>query len=596
MKKNLRTFISSPLGLTTGIFFVSILFLFFHQFYIFKVHPDAVYMDSLRLLHQWYDWRSGRITFHEYWNQGSHRGFVFQAILGLNVKLFALDPLLANRLTGYLIAVSSFLVAFGALRMLLSEMRLVYRPAYVYAAIILSGAIFFSLAGFEVLTLDLGLGLWLKNFLIICFFLSASQLQKKQAASWNLLFLCILGPVIVLIFGMGWSYAFVAAFFSVQFIIWSCDCLASGKILLRRSAIVGFALIVSISGYILLGQSSAASSSTKNTMPAAGDLIGLVLAALGSSLIGAESLSFYNIPVIALTFLGAGLIGILGAILITTLARRRIVELAFPLYLSAYAIFASVSICLARGGAGITSVIASRYFMDFLLLPVALIWLVVYAIINGVSRKERFGWKILSLAYCGVIVAGLLLTNYREWRAAPYRAQAFQEMNNLLLGGDIDERNAKLLQAPLNDALKGRESLFFNKLSVFSQKIEDECKISALGYSGGWYEPESDGRWISQSAGIRLSQCSCPLIISLFLPSNFERREMKITGVLLAPSKVELSPGSSYSLELPATVRPVPVLFSLSKVTVPAELPGGSVDSRRLGVFFSKLAYSCDSQ
>ncbi|WP_434989082.1 hypothetical protein [Xanthomonas melonis] len=582
-------------GLIIGASLVSVAFFVFHQTYISRADPNAVYMDSLRMLHQWYDWRAGNIKFLEYWNQGSHRGFVFQAILGLNAKFFSLDPLLANRLTGFLIAMASLLVTFGALNTLPAEKRYANFRAYIILAIVLSGAVFFSLAGFEVLTLDLGLGLWLKNALIIVFFIFASLLQQKQCESFSLVVLCLLGPVIVLIFGMGWSYAFVSAFLSVQFLIWACDFLGSGKIELKRTILAGIALLLSVLAYILLGQSSAPSASTKNAMPAAGDLIELVFKALGSSLIGAESLSFYGISPIVLTFLGIVSGGVLSVTLITALARRRIVKLAFPFYLIAYAIFVAISVCLARGGAGGESVVASRYFMDFLLLPIGLIWILVDFIISSASRKESIGWRFLFIIYCGLITTGLLLTNFREWRAAPYRAQAFQEMNNVLFEGNIDEEKAKLLQAPLKDAQKGRESLFVNRLSIFSQNIE-ECKISTMDYDGGWYAAEAEGRWMSQSAGIRLSKCSCPLVISIFLPGNFDRREMKIVGVPLAQSTLELSPGAGYSIKLPATVSSSRVSFSVSRVTVPAELSSGSMDSRPLGIFFSKMAYSCNAQ
>ncbi|WP_225042333.1 hypothetical protein [Xanthomonas campestris] len=576
-------------------FFVSVSFLFFHQIYISRADPNAIYMDSLRLLHQWYDWRAGNIKFHEYWNQGSHRGFVFQAILGLNVEFFSLDPLLANRLTGFLIAVSSLLVSFGALNTLSAERKWGDLRAYIFFSIILSGAIFFSLAGFEVLTLDLGLGLWLKNALIIIFFILASLSQQKPPKSLDLLVLCFLGPVIVLIFGMGWSYAFVSAFLSVQFVVWTCGFLESGKIELKRNVLVGIALLLSVIVYVLLGQSSAPSSSTRNTVPAAEDLIELLFTALGSSLIGAESLSFYGMPLIVLTILGMVSSGVLSVIIAVSLARRRIVKLVFPLYLIAYAIFVAISVCVARGGAGGGSVVASRYFMDFLLLPVGLIWILVDAIINSVSRKESVAWRFLFIIYGSLVAAGLLLTNFREWRAAPYRAQAFQEMNSVLFEGDIDEKKAKLLQAPLKDAQKGRESLFVNRLSIFSQGIE-ECRISASDYNEGWYAAEADGRWMSQSASIRLSKCNCPLVVSIFLPGNFDEREVEITGVPLTQSTLELIPGASYSIKLPATVRPSRVSFSISRVTVPAELPGGSIDSRRLGVFLSKVAYSCDAR
>ncbi|NIK01939.1 hypothetical protein FHR53_001300 [Xanthomonas arboricola] len=582
-------------GLIPWAFLVSVAFVFFHQIYISRAGPNAVYMDSLRMLHQWYEWRAGNITFHEYWNQGSHRGFVFQAILGLNAEFFSLDPLLANRLTGFLIAISAFLVAFGALSTLPIEKKLVNFRAHIFFAIFLSGALFFSLAGFEVLTLDLGLGLWLKNTLVIIFFIFSSLLQQKRRESLSLLVLLVLGPLIVLFFGMGWSYAFVSAFLSVQFVLWACEFLTSGKVVSKRNIFVSIALLTSIFFYILLGQSSAASSSTKNTAPAVEDLIELVSTALGSSLIGAESLPYYSIPPIVLTFLGVVSSGILTVVTIVSLARRRIVKLAFPLYLIAYAVFVAISVCLARGGMGNAAVVASRYFMDFLLLPVGLIWLLVDAIINSVSRRESVGWKFVFIVYCGLIIAGLSLTNFREWRAAPYRAQAFQEMNSVLFEGKIDEKKAKLLQAPLKDAQRGRESLFVNKLSIFSQDIE-QCKISALDYNGEWYAPEADGRWMGQSAGIRLSRCDCPLLISLFLPGNFEGREIRIIGVPLSQSTLDLRPGAGYSIKLPASAGPSRVLFSVSRITIPAELPNVSNDSRRLGVFFSHVAYSCDAQ
>ena len=80
---------------------LTLVFAVLHQVFVSRAHPDALYMDSLRLLHQVREWQQGRMSFVELWGLGSpHRGFINPLMLMANVRFFSLDVMLANRMTG----------------------------------------------------------------------------------------------------------------------------------------------------------------------------------------------------------------------------------------------------------------------------------------------------------------------------------------------------------------------------------------------------------------------------------------------------------------------------------------------------------------
>ena len=145
----------------------TLLFAVLHQVMVGRAHPDALYMDSLRLLYQVQEWQQGRMSFVELWGLGSaHRGFINPLALMANVRFFSLDVMLANRLTGGIVASVAFVLAYAFNRQVAGRGRPWVQPGVS----LLIAAACFSWAGFELFTLDLGLPLWTKNLCFVLFF------------------------------------------------------------------------------------------------------------------------------------------------------------------------------------------------------------------------------------------------------------------------------------------------------------------------------------------------------------------------------------------------------------------------------------------
>ena len=103
-----------PLFIACGIV---LLLLLLHQVMVTRAAPDALYMDSLRLLRDMDEWQAGRMSLLALWTQGSaHHGLVNQAALLANMQLFSLDVLLVNRFTGAVVAGVALLLLSAFLR------------------------------------------------------------------------------------------------------------------------------------------------------------------------------------------------------------------------------------------------------------------------------------------------------------------------------------------------------------------------------------------------------------------------------------------------------------------------------------------------
>ena len=65
-----------------------------HALYITRAGADAVYMDTLRLLWQWSEFRHGRLPLLDWWGQQgtAHSGLIFQTVLAANASWFRLIP------------------------------------------------------------------------------------------------------------------------------------------------------------------------------------------------------------------------------------------------------------------------------------------------------------------------------------------------------------------------------------------------------------------------------------------------------------------------------------------------------------------------
>ena len=121
-----------------------------------------------------------------------------QLFLWANVSLFDLDVLLANRLTGAVISAVAACLCISWM----ADMRHqpgAKRPWLNVVVVVTVAALCFSWAGYELLTLDLGLPLWTKNLAFVAFFCGHAHLLSARSrcpAVW-VVALVLAAPLIV---------------------------------------------------------------------------------------------------------------------------------------------------------------------------------------------------------------------------------------------------------------------------------------------------------------------------------------------------------------------------------------------------------------
>lgn len=571
-----------------------------HQAFVTRAHPDALYMDSLRLLYQLQEWQQGRLSFVELWGLGSaHRGFINALALMANVRLFSLDVMLANRMTGVVVATVAFLLAYRLDREPFWQRgrwhprRGLWRAA---AALAIAG-LCFSWAGFELFTLDLGLPLWTKNLCFVLFFLAHDRLLRAQGSAgagqaWTALALAVAGVVIVMFVGMGWSYAYAGAVAGVQLLAAFHDLRGGRRTGLLLRCVPLLALLAAL-GWSLAqgggGQGEDGHSFAKlfGTLPRMAELS---LYALGAAWIGVETLAQRGVPLGLVPWLGAaGLVA--AACGIASRLRRGLYSGSLvPLYLVGYGVLTALSLAAARGDGGPMAVMASRYYMDVVLFLVGALWLWLEALASGgrTSPAQPAAWAFL--AFWLAVGAGLALTYDREWKATPYRADAFRAMNQALRAGVPDEAAARLLQSPLEHARLGAGILRERGLALFAAEGPGGgCEVRR---AGGWHAAEPTGAWMDGAAVLAVPACGCALVADAYLPEGFAARRLRIEDGADV-REIAMQPGQPARVAFPVLGGARQVRLSVSRTTVPAAEIPGSGDQRRLGLFWTGMRFEC---
>lgn len=563
-----------------------------HHAYIQAVQPDVPYMDSMRMLVFQQAWRDGTMSLYDLWEPGSaHHGLIGQMLLWANVALFDLDAKLANLATGWVIAVVCLVVA----RAFLLDRR-GPRPIDAKApgslplalALALLVMLLFSWAGFELLTLELGLSLWLKNLCFIGFFLAhQAWLRKPAPDARSGVALAAFGVATVLLIGQGWSYGLTAAVIATQALAWMAGPRdRAGAALLRW--LPALALLLSLVAYTMAGTHKGDPSAR---MPLAASSVLLPLYSFGSAWVGSEP--FLKTLGSAWALLVAGAITVLvGAWALYRRWRRGIASGSLlPVYFMAYAATCAAMYAVARGGWGIHGVIAPRYYLDLVLFPIGVLWLLFED-----AEMRRDGWArasgIACVALAAVLVAGHAWTYRVEWKTAPYRAMAFDRMEEAFRRGAATPDDSRLIQAPQPYAAEAAAIMRARRLSVFARLDAEECSDAAMRYLGGWYPQEKQNRWMQQVARIEVPPCGCEAKANVYIPPGFPARELVVDAAGTSTS-VSLRPGGLATLSLPAAPFWRTATLRVSHATVPVKDFPGSPDRRTLGALLGPLAFAC---
>ena len=574
---------------------------FLHLAYVQRALPVAPYMDTLRVIALLDGWEAGRISLEQLWGVGSaHQGLIHEFFIYLNIKFLDYDALAANRATALVVALVAAVVGGAAVRWLaaLSALSRVGSLVCGFFVVLVIPLQLFSWNGFEVLTLDLGLSLWVKNLAIVtCFFFYERFIRKVlTGAPVNGVAVASLSfatAAIVLVVAMGWSFAFTGALL-VQLLV-------SGALVktprstrltvmlpvLTASAALGLYVWLSTWGG---GSELVAGSARREFIP----LLNSTAAALGSSLVGLEAARAETIQLSTVVLGGWLLIGLTGATFLVFGLNRLLPSTTLPVALIAYAGATAVALSVGRGGLGLEGVMASRYYMDLIFFPIGLTWLLLDAIGVLDARKRSFLYVLVAALLFGQLVAQGVA--YRqEWKAAPYRKAVFEAMESSLEAHVPSEQEASLLQAPLKDARAASNVMQRWHIGPFKGAHTLPCSIEGLRYDQGWYAIEGEWRWTSGSAVVQAPGCSCVLRLATYLPEGFPARSLEVFVHGDQVSSVEMSPGVGQDIEIQLPANPARIELRPTVTSSPAKL-GTGPDGRELGVYVGPPSMSCPVQ
>ncbi|WP_434027214.1 hypothetical protein [[Pseudomonas] boreopolis] len=570
---------------TAVVVVIAMIFAAIHQVFVNRAHPNALYMDSLRLLFQLDQWQAGHLSTFEFWGGSSHRGFVNQLFLWANVSLFDLDVLLANRLTGAVIALVAIILGMAWM----ADMRRqpgVRRPVLEIVVATIISALCFSWAGYELLTLDLGLPLWTKNLVFVFFFFGHAHLlsgRSRYPALW-VIGLTLAAPVVVLVFGMGWNYAFVCAVLTVQVFSFLPHWRAEGR---WTGVLPSVAILLSMVAYLLGG--SVTDASTRNGFNHGPSALVLPFYAMGSAVGYPQAVLMGKLPMPMIAVIG-GVVLIVAVLALFAWLRRGAPGSRLPVALVLYGGLVAVSVTLARGADGPPAVMASRYYMDLMLGLVGVIWLAGREL-QAVHKSATPTWKVLTCGLLAGVVIAQLLTYGNEWRASPYRAAIFAAMNEALLRSVPDESAASLLQSPLDHARKGVEVMRNRQLALYSGGAIATCSTRAIEYNQGWHQSEGNVRWSSGRALLTLPPCSCAYFADLYVPENQPKRQVRVVAKNHEDSMLTVEPGQSVRARLGNDH----VELDVTPVSIPSRDHPGNRDGRELGVLLTGFSVSCET-
>jgi len=366
---------------------LSFAFLIMYLSYMRILHPEVIYMDSLRFLNYFDLSEQGKRPLILSWNQNEHRGLAPQILIYLNAKYFGLNAYRSSLLSGPIIAILGSVICLEYFR----DRRLANNEVGWLNFVLFSAFCFFllfSLANWEIYSLDLGVVLFGKNLAFISYWvLIAHFLNREYFSGWKFALLLIAGPTIVLLIGFGWSYSFVATSIFCIF-IYTQGKLGKSHFLLIASLLLGVAIYI-VGGYLV--SSDRVSVFALGKEPSWGNAIVSVFYAVFSAFVGVEtsqSLGISNGFKVVSSFI---FLCVVAWVALDLILRRRKVPF-LPVALIFYSGLHILSLAYARGRYDPAMSAAPRYYLDISLLVLGVVWALIVS-----SRDDSSGWLARNL-------------------------------------------------------------------------------------------------------------------------------------------------------------------------------------------------------
>lgn len=549
--------------------FVAVIFFAVFLLYMSRLHPEVAFMDSLRYLTYVGNSFDRESSIFTTWSQGEHRGYLVQFGTYVNAKLFDFSVIGAAYLCGVVILLTGWALVGQQLR--LSQTYAVSK-ANIMLLMVLTFFTLFSLANWELYSLDVGVYIYLKNFIFVLFWIYLFRVLSQESTSRSqTIYLLLSIPVIILTISYGWGYAFVIATIFIVCIV------PLGNSAKKIRAMVILTMLLSLIIYAV-GGTIAPTDMGKAPLQNANitnSIIG-VFFAISSIFMGQESSVALGIGNHVRVTFSAVFISFLSYLLFINLKRRK--ELVIPFALIVYSCLHILAVSYARGRVDPVQAMAPRYFLDFSLLAIGFFWIFVFSDI-----KYRY-IKAVGYFFVVTFVIGQLFTCLDEYRKAPHRHDSFLKMKVSTLAGSITLDEARRLQQPLDRAEKG---IAVQRRFGLGPYREITCD------SPYFIEGHFPDKWVGAESRFLLRNCYSEVAIALYLPPHFPGTSVTAsdpTGLVVG--EVSIESGTTQILRVNTKYMPLILDLKLSVATThkPSELQTGVSDTRNLGVLITSLA------
>lgn len=465
----------SSLYKNTSLIVLSISSIIFFFFYMSRLGPEVIFMDSLSFLKSYDLIEQGQLSIWDVWSniKGPHKGFFSLIFEYSNAKYFSLNTNLATKLIMLPIFFSALMIELEK-NSTFSKGNSIDPPLFFYFFSLIIFMCAFSLSSWELYSLDIGFCLFFKTFIFLLFWKILSSCIKNSYTVnskpyyFIKVFIIFFAPAIVFIFAEGWSYAFIISTILALFLSDSDSKFLNFKFFIILS------LLLSLFVYSYLTYDySLKNPFSDEIKPSFSNAFYGLFYGVASIFIGIESLNAMQIPLIFILFFGLFFIAI--CLFLLFLDLKRDLDLTFFIrVLLLYGLLDLISIAYSRGRYGPAYTGASRYFLDFSLVFIGMYW----ALLVSISSKARLCYRIkfflksTTLFFSLSFFMGWSITTYHEWNKAPYRHVVFLEMRKITLqNSPITIEQAALLQRSIEDAQKGVLIQRKYKLGPYSNPI-----------------------------------------------------------------------------------------------------------------------------
>ena len=431
---------------------------------------------------------NGNLTFHDLWRSYlEHRTLAYHLIFLGNAILFQLNTLIDIHMSAVIVLITAILVFFQYKKSMIG----LANERFVQISFITISIIIFSLNQWEIITLGIGVVLFLRVMIFIMSFSVLNDiLLKNKLERNNVIKLTILIISSVLLFGAGYFPACIGSMVVVLLIkILSMGGSSKGFLSLIRYTKVYNKTLMLISSTAAVGIYLYLYNISNDNMGTYTPIVQKLIYIIYNPV---ESVKFFLLSntasilgvEFAQSYLNEGIMLFIGGFVILLYILSVIIFIRLKMYKNTYLpilfILHSLLICsiilVGRLSYGITYGMSSRYVVETQLGIIGVAWIFIYYYKVKIKSFDLKNFKsVLTALIICFILGGQVISNIHEWRTSPYRKIAFEKMRSIAANSEnYSNDDLMIFQYEPQQVRVGIEIMKKYKLNVFSDYKTDE--------------------------------------------------------------------------------------------------------------------------